>query len=238
LNPDETAPRARGFLAAHVWIILFAMVASVLAAVAVFALKPTKYVASSSVMVKPELVNGVPMEAQMGTEAAIASSGSVVQQAANLLHKPALVVRQGLSVSNPVDTTVLTIAFKAATPTEAFNGAGAVTRAYVDFRNSGGDARVADVITAATIPTGPSAVNYTLVVAVAAMCGFLIGVAASVAWDWALGGRAGGQHSGRQSGRQSPTEAQIDPWPKKPWPKPRREANATQREAHSPDNKD
>jgi len=239
LSLDGTQPRARGFLEAHVWIILFAMVASVLAAVAVFTLRPTKYVSSSSVLVQTEVIGGAPTAPQMGTEAAIATSGDVVQRAADLLHEPEPVVRQGLSVSNPVDTTVLGIAFKAATPTAAYNGAGAVTRAYVDYRNSGGDARVAEVITPATIPTGPSAVNYTLVVAVAAMCGFLIGIAASVVWDWALGTRAGGRGSGGQSGRHSPKEAPMDPWwPKKPWPRPRREANATQREAHSPETKD
>jgi uncharacterized protein involved in exopolysaccharide biosynthesis len=221
-------------LEAHVWIILTAMVLSVLAAVAVFALKPTKYVASSSVMVKPEVINGVPTEAQMGTEAAIASSGSVLQRAADLLNKPEPVVRQGLSVANQVDTTVLRISFKAATPTAAFNGAGAVTRAYVDYRNSGGDARVAQVITPASLPGGPSAVNYTLIITVAAIAGFMIGIAASVVWDWTLGRAgidvppSGGQPSnGRPDGQPRPA---MDPWPR-----PRRKNDATQHESPSPD---
>lgn len=237
MNSNGTRPRTRGFLEAHVWIILFAMVASVLAAVAVFALRPTKYVASSSVIVKPEVFNGVPTAANMSTEAAIAASGNVLGRAADLLHKPPQVVQQGLSVSSPVDTTVLGITFKAATPTAAYNGADAVTRAYVDYRNSGGDARVADVISTPTMPTGPSAVNYTLIVAVAAMCGFLIGIVASVVWDWGLGARAGGQRTGGHSGRQPPEEGKMEPWPK-PWPEPRRKANATEREAHSPEIKD
>lgn len=228
MNPvDGTSPRSKGFLEAHVWIILFAMVLSVDAAVAVFALHPTKYVASSSVSVKPEVFNGVPTQANMSTEAALASSGNVQMRAAKVLHEPVQVVQQGLSVGNPVNTTVLSIAFKAATPTAAYNGADAVTRAYVDYRNSGGDARVAEVITTPTMPKGPTAVNYTLVVAVAAMFGFLIGIPASVGWDWALGARAGGQ----PGSRQPPEEGKLDPWPK-PWPRLRRKVDATERENH------
>ena len=237
MNSNGTHPRSKGFLEAHVWIILFAMVSSVLAAVAVFALAPTKYVASSSVSVKPEVFNGVPTQANMSTEAAIASSGNVLRRAANLLHEPVQVVQQGLSVTNPVDTTVLGINFKAATPTAAYDGANAVTRAYVDYRNSGGDARVADVITTPTMPTGPTAVNYTLIVAVAAMCGFLIGLAASVVWDWALGARAGGQRTSGYSGRQPPEEGKLDPWPT-PWPEPRTNGSSIERETHSPEIKD
>ena len=237
MNSNGTRPHTRGFLEAHVWIILFAMVSSVLAAVAVFALRPTKYVATSSVTVKPEVFNGVPTAANMSTEAAIASSGNVLQRAADLLHEPVPVVQRGLSVSNPVDTTVLGIAFYAATPTAAYNGADAVTRAYVDYRNSGGDARVAEVITAPRMPTGPTALNYTFIVAVAAMCGFLIGIVASVVWDWALGARTGGRRTGGHSGRQPPEDEWMDPWPK-PRPEPRRKTNATERESHSPELKD
>lgn len=237
MNSNGTRPRTRGFLEAHVWIILFAMVLSVLAAVAVFALRPTKYVATSSVSVKPEVFNGVPTAANMSTEAAIASSGNVLQRASDLLHEPVPVVQRGLSVSSPVDTTVLGIAFDAATPTAAYNGANAVTRAYVDYRNSGGDARVAEVITTPSMPTGPTAVNYTLIVAIAAMGGFLVGILASVAWDWALGARAGGQRTSGYSGREPPEEGKLDPWPT-PWPEPRRKANAAERESHSPEIKD
>jgi hypothetical protein len=138
-------------------------------------------------------------------------------------------------VSNQVDTTVLRISFKAANPTAAFNGAGAVTRAYVDYRNSGGDARVAQVITPASIPGGPSGVNYTLIIAVAAAAGFMIGIAASVVWDWTLGrggvdvqAPGGGQPSnGRPDGQPRPA---MDPWPR-----PRRETEAGQHESPSPD---
>ena len=112
MNSNGTQPRSKSFLEAHVWIILFAMVSSVLAAVAFFALGPTKYAASSSVSVKPEVFNGVPTAANMSTEAAIASSGNVLRRAANLLHEPVQVVQQGLSVTNPVDTTVLGITFQ------------------------------------------------------------------------------------------------------------------------------
>ena len=217
MSPDGTRPRSKGFLEAHVWIILGAIVLSVLAAVAVFSLQPTKYVASSSVMVKPQVINGVPTEPQMGNEAAIASSGIVVQRAADLLHAPELVVRKAVSVSNPVDTTVLRISFKAATPMAAFNGAGAVTRAYVDYRGSGGEARVAQVIDPASVPGGPSAVNYTLIIMVAAAAGFLIGIAASVIWDRTLG-RAGVDvqpsstlsNNGRPNGQ---ARAAVDPSP-------------------------
>jgi uncharacterized protein involved in exopolysaccharide biosynthesis len=190
LKPDDgSRPHSKGFLEAHLWIILLAMVLSVLAAVPVFALRPTEYVASASVIVKPEVFNGVPTAANISTEAAIASSGNVAIRAARLLHKPEEVVRQGLSVSSAVDTTVLRITFKGATPSSAYNGASAVTRAYVDYRNRGGSARVAEVITTPTMPTGPSPVNYTLVIALALMCGLLVGIAASVAWDFVLGAR-------------------------------------------------
>jgi hypothetical protein len=177
----------------------------------------------------------------MGTEAAIASSGSVLQRAADLLHQPVQVVHQGLSVSNPVDTTVLGIAFKAATPTAAFNGASAVTRAYVDYRNSGGDARVTQVITPATLPTGPSAVNYTLILAVALAAGFTIGIAASVVWDWTFGRAGAGAAPGRgQPGNGRPGNGRPDGQPRKeaamdPWPRPRRTANSTRHESPSSD---
>jgi len=224
MNPDGTGRHSKGFLEAHVWIIAFAMVMSVLAAVAVFSLRPSKYVSSASVTISPEVINGVPMEPQMGTEQATASSGNVLRRAAALLHEPPEVMQQGLSVSVPVDTTVVDIAFKAATPTAAFNGADAVTRAYVDYRNSGGGARVAEVITPATVPNGPSAVNYTLVVVVAAAGGLLIGVAAAVVWDLAFSKiRADTSGGGR-------VDAASTPWPYGP----RRKGNGGEREARLP----
>ena len=212
MSLDGTQSRASGFLRAHVWIISFAMAASVFAAIALFALRPTKYVSSSSVLIQPDVSRGAATAPQMGTEAAIASSGDVLQGASDLLHEPESVLRRGLSVSNPVDTTVLAIAFKGATPTAAYNGANAITRAYVDYRNGGGEnTRVAEVITPATIPADPSSVNYTLVVTVAAMCGFLQGIAASVVVDL-LEKRARGRLSGAQPGKQLvPEPGPTDP---------------------------
>lgn len=212
MSLDGTQSRASGFLRAHAWIIFIAVAASVFAAIALFALRPPKFVSSSSVLIRPEVIHGTDIAPLMGTEAAIASSGVVLQGASNLLHEPESVLQQGLSVSNPVDTTVLAIAFKGATPTAAYNGANAITRAYVDYRNGGGEnTRVAEVITPATIPADPSSVNYTLVVTVAAMCGFLQGIAASVVVDL-LEKRARGRLSGAQPGKQLvPEPGPTDP---------------------------
>lgn len=232
MNPENASgPRSKGFLRAHLLIILFAMVLSVLAAVPVFALRPTKYVASSSVIVKPEVFNGVPTAASMGTEAAIATSGNVLTAAAQLLREPEQVVRQNVSVGSAVDTTVLTITFRGTTPSSAYNGASTVTRAYVDYRNRGSDARAAQVITNPTMPTAPIGVNYTLVITVALVGGFLVGIAASVLWDLAMGARAGGRRlSARGRGEELEGGVTALPWPA-PSLRRNRQFAARQREA-------
>jgi capsular polysaccharide biosynthesis protein len=191
LEKSGMAPRRlRG---SHLLIILFATVVTVLAAIGAVGLRPDAYASQASVVVKPEVVNGVPMEPQMGTEAATAASGNVLRRAAQLLGATEADIRDGLSVSVPVDTTVVEIEFEASTPTAAFQGADAVTRAYVDYRNSGSEARVAEVITRPGVPRGPSAVNYALVVALALLGGLILGGFAAVLWERAVnpGARAG-----------------------------------------------
>jgi capsular polysaccharide biosynthesis protein len=189
VEKSDMAPR--GLRGTHLLIILFATVVTVLAALGAVGLRPDAYASVASVVVRPEVVNAVPMEPQMGTEAATAASGNVLRRAAQLLGATEAEIRDGLSVSVPVDTTVVEIEFEASTPTAAFQGADAVTRAYVDYRNSGSDARVAEVITRPGVPRGPSAVNYALVVALALLGGLILGGIAAAVWERAVNPRAG-----------------------------------------------
>jgi capsular polysaccharide biosynthesis protein len=136
-------------------------VVTVLAATALVVLRPSTYASSSTVVVTSAPSAGTRVAVDMGTEREIALSGEVAARAAERLGLPPDTAANGLSVSVPIDTTVLTINYSAASPREALAGAKAFTEAYIDYRNeSGPPAPIASMIVPPTLPTEPNGTNF------------------------------------------------------------------------------
>jgi capsular polysaccharide biosynthesis protein len=185
---QDTPGFARGFLRAHLKLILaFAALVTVGAAAASYA-QPDAYTSVARVVVESKLLpsGGVPPLPDMGTEKAVALSGAVTEPAAQALDLTQAQAVQGVTVSVPVDTHVLEFEATAATPAEAARRARVFSETYVDVRSKAPDATVprsVEVITPATIPTAPSGPDHPLHLAVALVLGVALGTALAAAWD-------------------------------------------------------
>jgi len=185
---QDTPGFARGFLRAHLRLILaFAALVTVGAAAASYA-QADAYTSVARVVVEPKLLpsGGVPPLPDMGTEKAVALSGAVTGPAAQALGLSQAAALQGVTVSVPVDTHVLEFEATAATPAGAARRAKVFSETYVDVRSKAPDATVprsVEVISPATVPTAPSGPNHQLHLAVALVLGLALGTALAAAWD-------------------------------------------------------
>ncbi|MGO4342622.1 YveK family protein [Pedococcus sp. 2YAF34] len=185
---EGTPGFARGFLRAHLKLILaFAALVTLGAGMASYA-QPDAYTAVARVVVEPKLLpsGGVPPLPDMGTEKALALSGTVTGPAAQALGLTEDQALQGISVSVPVDTHVLEFKATTTTPGDAARRAKVFSEAYVEVRSKAPDATVprsVEVITPATVPTSPSGPNHQLHLAVALVLGLALGTALAAAWD-------------------------------------------------------
>lgn len=175
-----------GLLRRYLGVVLSAALVAVLVAFAVTWARPTSYTSSSRVVVNPGTTTGTPVVPDMGTEQQIAMSGNVARVAAARLGMSQHDALAGLSVTNPVATTILQLSYSASTPRIAQKGAAAFTTAYVDYLNVGSGGRspvVAGVITPANLPVRPDPANYPLTLGVALLLGLAVGVGAAFLWD-------------------------------------------------------
>lgn len=181
MTPTRRAPR--GLLATYWWLIAATLVATVAAAAGVASRSPVTYTSSAQVVVLPEPTIGVPIQPQMATESAIASSGAVASLAMPNLGPDAGEGASGLSVSVVLATNVLQISYSAPTAQDAYRGAVAFSNAYVTYRNTGQKTNVAEVVTSPAVPTSGSGSNLLLILGVGGFAGLALGVGAAWAWD-------------------------------------------------------
>ena len=185
---EDTPGFARGFLRAHLKLILaFAGLVTLGAAMASFA-QPDAYTAVARVVVEPKLLpsGGVPPLPDMGTEKAVALSGAVTGPAAQALGLTQEQALRGVSVSVPVDAHVLEFEATTTDPAEAARRAKVFSETYVDVRSKAPDATVprsVEVITPAAVPTSPSGPDHELHLAVALVLGLALGTGLAAAWD-------------------------------------------------------
>jgi tyrosine-protein kinase Etk/Wzc len=132
----------------------------------------------------------------MGTERAIALSGAVAEPAAARLGKSEDEALDGLTVTVPVDTTVLEISYSADSADNALEGARAFTSAYMVYRNASAIAsdegppplprnrpEVVGVITPPTLPIEPEPINYPVVLGISLLLGAAVGIGVAFLWD-------------------------------------------------------
>jgi capsular exopolysaccharide synthesis family protein len=106
----------------------------------------------------------------------------------------------GLSVSVPVDANVLVFKYSGATSVEALTGAIAFTEAYVNYRNKGQSAKLAEVISPATVPDVPEQANLPLVIGLGLILGAMLGIGFAFVWDRVRGRLRGSGDVSRQTG--------------------------------------
>jgi capsular exopolysaccharide synthesis family protein len=179
-------------------------------------LRPAHYVSTGDVVVRPEsLGGGVPVAPNMGTERQIAVSGDVTALAASNLGLTPEAALDGLSVSVPVDTTVLEFSYSAATAQTAYERAGVFARAYVAYRtgtesppkagpgsgpSTPASQPVVAIISPPTLPTAPAKPNYPLLLGLSLMVGAMLGAGCAFAWDRLSGKLRGSDDVEAQTG--------------------------------------
>jgi hypothetical protein len=148
------------------------------------------------VLVQPLVRPGdVVRDPDMGTEKAVARSQVVLAVAASALGQPLSNVDDAVSVSVPVDASILVFDYTTRDRQQAHRGAAAVAAAYVAYVNEQtatpprvrSDPAVpgmrASIISRAGLPTSPSSPNFILDVLSGAAAGLLLGILFAFASD-------------------------------------------------------
>ncbi len=197
------APGAPGssmrFLLAHLPLILAVTLVAVGGAALLAWSQTSVYQSVADVVVEPASTTAASQQAvDMGTEKGIASSGSVIAIASQSLGVPEDQLDSGLSISVPVDTDLLQIAYSYPNRREARRRAQGIAEAYVAFRSpqspsdqaknaksgqQGNSQKIntpqASIVTNASLPKGPSSPDrlVDLIVAVVVGLGLGLGIA-------------------------------------------------------------
>jgi capsular polysaccharide biosynthesis protein len=207
LSSMETADSVGTLLRRYGGLILLVAANVVLAAILIPLLQSPVYTSTATIAVLPQLSgSGVPQQPDMGTEREIALSGNVAAIAADDLGLAVSDAADGLSVSVPIETTVLKMQYVNSKPREAQRRAAAFANAYSRYRTTAyssgrpvpptsgaqGDAAApanvtAQVITAPTLPRSPTRPDYPLRVGIGLVLGLGLGLAVALAWDRARG---------------------------------------------------
>ncbi len=205
MEPASRRPQLlRTYLPIVIVVTLLTMTGTGLGAL----LGPKHYVSTTEVVVGPESIGGgAPVAPTMGTEKSTALSGDVRDLAAAALGvNPPEKASAGLSVSVPVDTTVLRFSYSADNAAAARHRVQVFTDAYVAYRNretasaeSGGASAPPtgsdgpEVANQISRPSKPSLVepNYPLLLGVALLVGIAVGIGCAYVWD-RLSGRLRG----------------------------------------------
>jgi polysaccharide biosynthesis transport protein len=190
----------RGLLRIYAWLILAMTVATVAAALTLTALRAPSYTSSSQVVVNPEATTGTPIAPDMGTERTIAMSGDVAKSVASQLGVSAETASKGLTVSVPLETSVLEISYSASSADIAVARATAFTNGYVSYRNQSTDKPVAEVISQPTVPLAATQPNYALMGGLGLILGVALGVGAALVWDRVAGRLRSAQDAQAQTG--------------------------------------
>jgi Mrp family chromosome partitioning ATPase/capsular polysaccharide biosynthesis protein len=203
-------PRAPGqlprFLRAHLASIVVITLAVTAIAAVVAGLQTRQYKSQAAVVVYPSAAEaGTGVQATlMGTEEAVATSGTVVGAAARSLHVPVSTLQKGLSVNTPANSYLLDITYTNPNPHVAQRYAQAVARAYEAYRTppkhkgtaagtgtaAGAaatspttDSVEATTVTPASFPVAPSSPNVALDVGAGLILGIVLGLGYALARD-------------------------------------------------------
>ena len=180
------------------WIVL--MTAAVtLGAVVLAEMQTPMYKAQAEVAVTPASSAGMALQPfVMGTEKGIASSGAVLAIASQSLLISEDKLERGLSITIPVDTDLLVIAFTDPDPQVAQSVAEEIAQAYVSYRSwkappvaagntsatpPPADALHASVITDAPLPTSPVSPNRLLIIGTGLILGLALGIGMALLRD-------------------------------------------------------
>jgi len=190
------------FLLAHLpLILLVTLVATGGAALLAWSQTPL-YQSVADVVVEPASTSATSQQAvDMGTEKGIASSGSVIAIASQSLGVPEDQLDNGLSISVPVDTDLLQIAYSDPNRREARRRAQGIAEAYVAFRSpqspseqsknaknsQGNSAKVntpqASIVTNASLPKSPSSPDRLIDLIIAVILGLGLGIGIALIRD-------------------------------------------------------
>jgi Mrp family chromosome partitioning ATPase/capsular polysaccharide biosynthesis protein len=161
-------------------LILLITAAATAGAYGVSRLAPEQYRSSALVLVESRTA----VAPAMRTEKELAHSAVVVRLAAGRLGADPDRMADGLQVSGPPDTNVLTVSYDAADPARAQARAQAIADAYVEYRNQGTESSPpVTVVDAADTPDAPTGWPLWLVLAAGALAGLLAGLAAALLRD-------------------------------------------------------
>lgn len=175
--------KGRSLLRTHLWLVLLATFVAVGAALAAAAAKPVTYTATALVLVSSPRTASTPLLPDMGTEAAIAQSGVVVDRGAAELGIDGTTVRQSLSVTPVINTRVLKISYSASTAVAAYRGASVLATSYVDYRNRRGSSHSATLVTDPVVPSTGSRGSLLIYLMLGLVGGLTVGIAAAWLWD-------------------------------------------------------
>jgi capsular exopolysaccharide synthesis family protein len=178
---------AARFLVAHLgWILLVTVVVTAGAAALSWSRTPM-YKSVADVVVEPHSYSkgSAPQAPDMGTEKAIASSGTVLAIASQLIGVAPDELAKHLSVSVPPDANVLEIAYSYPNALEARRRAQGLALAYVKNANRlvGAETPIAAVITSASLPSSPSSPNHLVDIGAAVVVGLLLGLGSAAVRD-------------------------------------------------------
>jgi succinoglycan biosynthesis transport protein ExoP len=184
----SVAGGTRGFIVTRIrWIVAVTMVAIGAAAFVSWSETPT-YSSAAEVLVQPRVFTPgtAPQAPDMGTEKAVATSDAVLLRASRLIGVPVAQLSHGLSVSVPLNTNTLRIAYSSTDPARSQRRAQAVADAYTAYwlaeqpsprtspRTAGGDLVGSSVISDATRPSAPSSPNHMVDLIVATVIGLMV----------------------------------------------------------------
>jgi tyrosine-protein kinase len=189
---------SRVLLKHWVWIVLMTDAVTV-GAVVLSEMQTPMYKAQAVVAVSPASSAGMALQPfVMGTEKGIASSGAVLAIASKSLLIPKDKLERGLSITIPVDTDLLVIAFTDPDPQVAQRVAEGIAQTYVAYRTwkapptgSGkatttappADALQAAVITDAALPSSPVSPNRLLIIGTGLILGLALGIGIALIRD-------------------------------------------------------
>jgi capsular polysaccharide biosynthesis protein/cellulose biosynthesis protein BcsQ len=177
------------------WIVLFTAAGAAGAGLLSWSRTPT-YESSAEVLVHSAgSATAATQALDMATEKAIASSGAVIQLAADRLGVSPHSVASGMSASIQLNTHVMKISYASSDPVTAQRRAAALAAAYVEYSGSqqvptvapvGSPSPVAlkpTIITPPGRPAAPAGPNHLLDLGVGIVVGLIFGVGVALLWD-------------------------------------------------------
>jgi len=163
-NPRGEAGLGSRFLRAHLAWILLITLAVTAGAYVVAKTQTAIYTSQATVVVFGESASANSQQPViMATEKGIVSSEAVMSIASRSVHLSQRALQSGLSVSVPVDTNLLDIAFSDPNPRVAQRAAEGIAYAYIVFRTPKTPTVAPGTKTPTPVPTVPGAVQPSLI---------------------------------------------------------------------------